>query len=100
MNIEQLVVRVSIRPEFTRAEVQRDVDKDNFDHVSFSGYLQAEVLQIFQDIFSDSPKSRSWYVTEDLQAFVSLEAHGVASYHVGKLVRNKSPYKRASLAQV
>ena len=59
MNTKRLVVKFSIRPEFARAEVQRDVKEVNFDDVVFSGYLQARLLKGFQNVFSSSFDSRS-----------------------------------------
>ena len=59
VNVKRLVVRFSIRPEFARTKVQRDVKEVSFDHVGFSGYLQTMLLKGFQNIFSNSFDSRS-----------------------------------------
>ena len=65
LNIKRLVIRLSVWPEFRRAKVQRDAKEVSFDHVWFSGYLQAMLLKGFQSIVSDSFNSRSWCVSED-----------------------------------
>ena len=59
LNIKRMVVRFSVRPEFARAKVQCDVKEASFDHVRFSGYLQAMLLKCFQNIFSNSFGSRA-----------------------------------------
>ena len=89
VKIKGMVVRFSIRPEFARAKVQRDVEEVGSYHVGFSGYLQAVLLKGFQNIFSCSFNSRSWCVTDDRLTIVSVEAHDIAGYFVGELVQDK-----------
>ena len=87
LNVERLVVWFLVWLEFARAIVYRDVEEGSFDHVGFSSYLKAVLLEGFKHIFFlnhsvPGPNMLRWIAR--LSSF--LKCLGVAGYFVRKLM--------------
>ena len=100
MDVQRLIIVFAVGPVLVGAQIECDIEEVDLDEVGGDGYLQAILLEEFDDVFLHAVHLRSWQGFRQAESVISVEAKVDVGKEVLHLAEEVDTNKLADLRAV